>query len=385
MVRDEVDVIAAMVEHHLAQGVDLLIVTDNGSVDGTTEILQTYADLGVVDLHHDPVHRKQQHALSTKMARRARTEYAADWVINADADEFWVPCDKGLTLRSALESTPLSLNAFPVPVTNLVGPPARRGSGIDRSLWRDRRTTEQLHAIGIFAHPTDDVVHRGVPDIEVSQGNHYVNLESNGTPDPALALEVLHLPWRSWSQQVRRVTNTGRSYEANPDLRPSRNHHMMADYRRHLAGRLWYLFVLRLPSEQELLAGEADGSFVRETWLRDQLHEILDRARLPDELAACLEASGDEPIDPAEHAEAAAFGRMLAELERERDDARRAEDEIRRTATRVAAERDLVRAELRSLRTAARPQRLVDDWKRLVRRTIGAIWRRTPFRGRDRR
>src|SRR5215207_4020051 len=93
MVRDEIDIIAAMIEHHLAQGSDLIIATDNGSVDGTTEVLQRYADLGVIELHHDPVHRKQHGAVVTRMARRARTEHAADWVINADADAFWVPVD----------------------------------------------------------------------------------------------------------------------------------------------------------------------------------------------------------------------------------------------------------------------------------------------------
>ena len=117
MVRDEVDIIAAMVEHHLAQGADLIIATDNGSVDGTAEVLQRYADLGVLELHHDPVFRKQQHAVVTGMARRACTEHGADWVINADADEFWVPCDRRLTLRSALEAIPLSLAAFTVPVS----------------------------------------------------------------------------------------------------------------------------------------------------------------------------------------------------------------------------------------------------------------------------
>jgi hypothetical protein len=76
------------VEHHAAQGADLIIATDNGSFDGTTEVLKAHADLGIVELHHDPVHRKQQHVLVTNMARRARSEYAADWVINADADEF---------------------------------------------------------------------------------------------------------------------------------------------------------------------------------------------------------------------------------------------------------------------------------------------------------
>ncbi len=209
MVRDEVDVMAAWVEHHLAQGADLIIATDNGSIDGTTEVLQAYADRGVLELHHDPVFRKQQHAVVTGMARRAASEHGADWVINADADEFWVPCDKALTLRSALDRIPTSLGAFTVPVINLVGPPALRGSGIDRLLWRDVRTAEQLHAVGIYAQPTDDAVHRGDPDVTVSQGNHFVSLKSTGQPDPAFALEVLHLPWRSWSQYERRVVNTG--------------------------------------------------------------------------------------------------------------------------------------------------------------------------------
>jgi len=353
MVRDEVDVIAAFVEHHLAQGADLIIATDNGSVDGTTDVLQRYADLGVLELHHDPVFRKQQHAVVTAMARRAATEHGADWVINADADEFWVPCDKRLTLRSALEQIPTALGAFTVPVTNLVGPPAMRGSGIDRSLWRDRRTPEQLHAIGIYAQPTDDAVHRGDPDVVVAQGNHFVSLNSTGQPDDAVALEVLHLPWRSWLQYEQRVINTGRSYEANPDLHPSKNHHGMADYRRQLAGRLLYAFLVRLPMQQDLVGGDANGSFVYDAWLRDHLHALVDRALLPDLLARCLDASNDEPIDPAEHERAATLGRLFVGLERERDDARRLADE-----------------------RVAKPPRIRDEWLRVTRRTAGAVKRR---------
>ena len=379
MVRDEVDIIAAMIEHHIAQGLDRLIVTDNGSVDGTTEVLQQYADAGFVELHHDPVHLKQQHVLVTTMARRARTEYGADWVINADADEFWVPRDKSLTLREALEATPLSLNAFTVPVTNLVGPPARSGAGFDRLCWRDARTKEQLNAIGIFAHPTANAIHRGDPTVVVAQGNHFVNLESTGTPDPAFALEVIHVPWRSWAQHERRVLNTGRAYDANPDLNPSPNHHMMNDYRRYQAGRLWYLYLLRLPSEAELIAGETDGRFVRDPWLSEYLHSLVDRASRPDLLAACLDAANDDPLDPVEHAKAAAIGALLAEVEGERDEALRASREAHRDAERLAAERDKAQ---RARGGVSPPPRLVDDWVRLFRRTARAIWRRIPFLGR---
>jgi glycosyltransferase involved in cell wall biosynthesis len=365
MVRDEVDIIAAMVEHHVAQGVDLIIATDNGSVDGTTEVLQRYADRGVLELHHDPVQRKQQHSVVTGMARRAHTEHGADWVINADADEFWVPADKRRTLRSALEAIPLSLNAFTVPVTNLVGPPATRGSGVDRLLWRDVRTNEQLQAIGIYAQPTSDVVHRGDPAVEVAQGNHFVSLESAGQPDPALALEVLHLPWRSWLQFEQKVISAGRAYEANPDLRPSKNHHGMADYRRYLAGRLWFAFLLRQPMERDLAGRESDGAFVHDPWLRKHLHELVDRALWPELLAACLDSSRDEPIDPGEHERAAALGRLFMGLEQERDEARKLVDE----RDRALAARDRQKA-------AAPAPRIRDDWVRVSRRTLGAIKRR---------
>ncbi len=353
MVRDEVDIIAAFVEHHLAQGADLIIVTDNGSVDGTTEVLQRYADLGVLELHHDPVFRKQQHALVTGMARRAYTEHHADWVINADADEFFIACDPALTLRTALEAIPTSLGAFTVPVTNMVGPPAMQGSGIDRLLWRDLRTADELHGVGIYAQPTADAIHRGDPEVVVAQGNHFVSVASNGRPDPAVDLEVLHLPWRSVRQYERRVVNTGRSYEANPDLRPSKNHHGMADYRRHLAGRLRYAFLVRLPLERDLAAGTAEGEFVYESRLRDELHGLLDRALLPDLLARCLDASGDEPIDPAEHEHDAHLGRLFVALELERDDARRRAD-----------------------RPLPGPPPIRAEWVRVIRRTGRAVKRR---------
>jgi hypothetical protein len=332
-------------------------------VDGTAEVLQRYADLGVLELHHDPVFRKQQHAVVTGMARRACTEHHADWVINADADEFWAPVDKRLTLHDALARIPVSLNAFTAPVTNLVGPPAMRGSGIDRLVWRDHRTQEQLNEVGIYAQPTSDAVHRGDPNVVVAQGNHFVSLESKGQPEAADALEVLHLPWRSWTQLEQKVVHAGRAYEANPDLKPSKNHHGMADYRRHLAGRLLYAFLLRQPLERDLIAGEARGEFVHDPWLRDYLHALADRARIAELLAPCLDASVDEPFDPAEHERDAEIGRMFVALERERDDALRQADG----------------------RRVERPPRIRDDWVRVSRRTAGAIKRRVARAARRKR
>lgn len=376
MVRDEVDIIVPMLEHTLAQGPDVVIVTDNGSVDGTAEILEQYADRGLVELHHDPVHRKQQGVTVTGMARRARTAHAADWVVNADADEFWRAADPELTLRDALERTPLSLRAFTVPVVNLIGPPARHGSGISRLSWQDHRREEELRDIGVHAHPTPNAVHRGEPDVVVAQGNHFVNIESNGQPEAAVALEVLHLPWRSWSQFEQKVMHAGRAYEASPDLRPSRNHHGMNDYRRALAGRLMPAYMLRQPTTAGLLEGEASGRYVRDERLARELGDLVPTAHFPDLLEQALDASLDEPFDEAFVAEQAVLGRQFLELERERDAERARADENKALANRLAGERDEARARAKArggeLPVAADARRLAGRVAKGLRRRLVA-------------
>ncbi|GGD17568.1 hypothetical protein GCM10007231_15710 [Nocardioides daphniae] len=288
MVRDEVDVVAAMVEHHLDQGVDLLVVTDNASVDGTTEVLAAYEATGRIELHHDPVHRKQQGDVVTAMARRARTVHRADWVLNLDADEFMLARDPGLTVRAALEATPLHLNAFTVDVVNMIGPTAESGAGFDRLVWRDHRPDDLLVERELHAHPTPNAVHRGESDVVVQQGNHFTSLVSNGQPDEAVAMEVLHLPWRSWSQFERKVVNAGRGYEASPTLRPSPRHHGMRDYRLWQEGRLHATYDRRCPSPAELDEWAGRGWVEHDTRLLERLTALQERALRPDLLGACL-------------------------------------------------------------------------------------------------
>lgn len=267
MVRDEADLIGPMIEHHLAQGVEKLIITDNGSTDGTRDILQEFSDRGVVDLRDDPVHRKQQSPTVTRMARDAYTLYGAHWVLNADADEFWLPVDRRQTLGEVFAQMDTTLVSFQVPVVDMTGAPALRGSGLSRLRFRDLRPLEAIQEVGLHAHSTPDAVHVGDPHIEVVQGNHFVSLESQGSPPPALAIEVLHFPWRSWEQFSRKVENAGRAYEANPDLTPSPNHHGMRDWRRWKDGTLFDWYLARHPSSSAIEAGLADGSLVEDARL----------------------------------------------------------------------------------------------------------------------
>jgi hypothetical protein len=270
MVRDEADIIRATLEHHRAQGIDVIIVTDNGSVDGTTDILEDYAAQGLVDLRFDPRHRKQQSEVVTAMARDAYTMYGADWVINADADEFWVAHDATRTVRDVLEDTPKDFQTFLVPVIDMIGAPALEGSGLNRLQYRDHRTVAELHAIGLLAHSTPDAVHIGTSDIEVAQGNHAVSLASRGAPARSNSLEVLHLPWRSWAQYSQKVEAAGRAYSAPGAPSPSPNHHGMRDFTRLQSGLLEGYYLIRHPDADQLERGLARGTLVRD----DRLAEL---------------------------------------------------------------------------------------------------------------
>ncbi|MBW9204509.1 glycosyltransferase family 2 protein [Mumia sp. zg.B17] len=345
MVRDEADIVAAMVEHHLAQGVDLIIATDNASVDGTREILSEYAAHGVVELHDDPRHAKQQSEVVTAMARRAYEVHDATWVLNADADEFWLPVDRSLSLRDAFERIPPSLGAFAVPVTNLTGTPARRGPGLRRLVWRDERDAADLMDLaGLHAQPTPNAVHVGSSDVTVAQGNHFVSIPSNGAPDEAFRLEVLHLPWRSLDQHRAKVEMSGRAYEASPTLRPSPNHHGMRDYRRLQAGFVEEFYLYRHPVDPQ-----GDPAFSRDTSLLEALSGVLadGRAIVPSRLEQALDDVSDEEFGPDEVKASAQVARIIIPLERvhlavserARDDLRASEARAKKAAA-AAAQRE---------------------------------------------
>lgn len=100
LVRDEADIIEANIRTHAKLGVDAFAIMDNDSTDGTREILEKLKDefeILIIDEKGD----YKQAKWMRQLAHIAKNKLKADWVINNDADEFWIP-NNGLNLKENL-------------------------------------------------------------------------------------------------------------------------------------------------------------------------------------------------------------------------------------------------------------------------------------------
>lgn len=213
LVRDEIDIIRACVNYHYAEGIDFIVATDNGSVDGTVDVLEEYAQQGRMEVIHEPPGDYSQGAWVTRMARRAGREHGADWVINADADEFFFW--RHGNLKAALERVPASTFAISAIRHDFV--PLDRPGAAPAPLEMQYRLTGSRNLFNLKPL-IPKAIHRGHPGIIVEMGNHRVSGE--GVPQGLAPgeIEVYHYPIRSYPQFVSKAVNTGSSLEKNRSL-----------------------------------------------------------------------------------------------------------------------------------------------------------------------
>jgi len=181
MVKDEADIIERTIRHLVSQGVDGVLVADNGSTDETRKILGRLAGelpVYVADDHEPAYYQAVKMTLLSDWARKA----GAEWIIPFDADELWFA--SGGTLAGWLRST--HADVVSARLFNVFPSTAPGGWAIDR----------QPHL-----HPK--VAFRAHPEARLSTGNHSVQRVGRR----AEGLRIVHLPWRSYEQFARKVRN----------------------------------------------------------------------------------------------------------------------------------------------------------------------------------
>jgi hypothetical protein len=266
--RDEEDIIGYNIAYHLAQGVDFVIATDNASRDRTPRLLERFVQRGQLHLLRQPELTHQQGKWVTRMARKAAVKFDADWVINNDADEFWL-AERG-TVRDALDAGGRGTPSLEVTRIDML-PPLNTVEKFYESM-----TVHQGDGHAVLGNQAPKVCHRAYSDIRVAQGNHFV-LRGGGrlaeTRDHAL--RIIHYPLRSLDQLERRIRRGVMALEPNSPMNPSSARRWRGLYGSHLQpGQAEAYYAERAPSPEQIAAGLANGMLIRDTRIRDALRQL---------------------------------------------------------------------------------------------------------------
>jgi hypothetical protein len=88
LVKDEADIIETTIDHLFAEGVERVVVAENGSSDGTPTLLRDLARRHALTVVSDRLAAYYQRQKVTRLARAA-ARAGAGWIVPFDADELW--------------------------------------------------------------------------------------------------------------------------------------------------------------------------------------------------------------------------------------------------------------------------------------------------------
>lgn len=213
--RNEEDIIDDMISFHLNRGVNFIVATDNNSNDSTREILATYEKQGVLVLLDEKEHIHDQSIWVSNMARIAVENFGADWVIHADADEFWWPKDG--SFQQDLSKIPPHHLALSISRYNFLPPLL----SIDAKIrFYESMTIRERLSLNSLGNPLPPkICHRKLTSIEIADGNHGIRSNSIQVSSvPNSEIEIFHFPVRSYKQFEQKIRLGAEAIERNPRI-----------------------------------------------------------------------------------------------------------------------------------------------------------------------
>lgn len=207
LVKNEADIIESNIRTHSKLGVDAFVIMDNGSTDGTREILsqlQKEFDMIIIDETGKYIQKK----FMTRLAFEAKKHYKPDWIINNDADEFWIPNDK----ESLKKHLAFKGGILQVQRSNMILPPEALN---DSTVWKasQYQVVNQIHYREViddklsvlFGKASRKVIVNPYGLIKINTGNHSAEHIAFWKKHESKSLHIYHYPVRGYEQFFQRV------------------------------------------------------------------------------------------------------------------------------------------------------------------------------------
>jgi glycosyltransferase involved in cell wall biosynthesis len=221
---DEVELIGPSIRHLRAIGVDLIVITDVGSADGTTDILREFArdpDIHLIELSRDA----DPWGFPERMYQHTMANHEVDRVLFLDPDEFWLPSTGRLKdLPWLLDTDVARVSNFNVPmVEQRPSSPADLRPENYRNIYfvtdpvRDGRSkvdNDPRATISMIGVPPKVMIN---PDrvVGASMGCHDAVKKPGIEPRSLAPTEVViaHYQFTTLARFERKVANIRRSFE----------------------------------------------------------------------------------------------------------------------------------------------------------------------------
>ena len=262
VVRDEADIVERQITYHLNAGVDFVIATDHGSRDGTTDILESFARDGYLYRIAGEGPVVQETVWRTRMARLAATEYGADWVMAADADEFWMP-RKG-SIKDVLAAVPDRFGIVGGVICHFVPRPDDGESFDERMVYRLVQQAPVNDPTSPM-RPSPKSAFRADPEVQVLHAAYWIESPRLAQLPGWCPFDVFHFPCRSLEQWSRKTARRGHA-ESDKQLGQ-----YVKGLRAQERGEIDDVYSALLVDDAALERGLECGILVGDTRLRDAL------------------------------------------------------------------------------------------------------------------